>query len=358
MSGVRKTGFTLVELLVVIAIIGILVSLLLPAVQTARESGRRATCSNNVHQLALAALQHHEKNGFFPTGGWGWRWAGEPDRGFTKKQPGGWCYNILPYMDQVNLWELGRKASSNPRAAIAKRVGTPLTILTCASRRNPLQYPYVHGSPYFNCDRPTVIARTDYAVNGGSVLCGWSQGPDLNTDPETFDYGSCRTTGTGICLPRGEIRTVPDGESNTYLIGERYANPDAYMAGTPRRRSRLGCRFRPRHGALGPERIQRPALPRHAGRRADSVVRQRPRRRLERELLRRLGQAHELRHRSHHAPALGQPQGRRSDRPVEVVAVGCDQLADSCANLALRAASTTSRRVWQARGLFQQVQPD
>ena len=93
-------GFTLVELLVVIAIIGILVALLLPAVQAAREAARKAQCMNNLKQMALGAQQHESAQGFFPTGGWGCSWTGDPDRGFTKKQPGGWIYNILPYIGE------------------------------------------------------------------------------------------------------------------------------------------------------------------------------------------------------------------------------------------------------------------
>ena len=102
---IRKSGFTLVELLVVIAIIGILVALLLPAVQAARESARRQQCSNNLKQLALAAINHHEVAGHFPTGGWGWWWVGDPDRGFGKEQPGGWIFNLMPFTEESSRYE-------------------------------------------------------------------------------------------------------------------------------------------------------------------------------------------------------------------------------------------------------------
>ena len=56
-------------------------------------------------------LQHEERNKFFPGSGWGWMWVGDPDRGLGKKQPGGWVYQILPYLEQQGLFELGRTAS-------------------------------------------------------------------------------------------------------------------------------------------------------------------------------------------------------------------------------------------------------
>ncbi len=141
MSSSRKVrgGFTLVELLVVIAIIGVLVSLLLPAVQNAREAGRRTQCMNNLKNLGLAAQQHLEKLRRFPSGGWGPTWVGDPDRGNNTKQPGGWVYNLLPYMEQMALHDYGRGAttSSTPTKAQAlkKLLTTPVNFHALSQSR-------------------------------------------------------------------------------------------------------------------------------------------------------------------------------------------------------------------------------
>jgi prepilin-type N-terminal cleavage/methylation domain-containing protein len=117
-----RSGFTLVEVLVVIAIVGVLVAILLPAVQMARESARRSSCANNLKQLGVAVLLHEHSHGTLPTGGWGPDWVGDPRAGFGPKQPGGWIYNILPYLEQQNLHDLGKGLSAYPRTFAARSV--------------------------------------------------------------------------------------------------------------------------------------------------------------------------------------------------------------------------------------------
>ena len=242
----KRNGFTLVELLVVIMIIGVLVSLLLPAVQGAREAARLSHCRNNLKQLGLAMLQHEEAFGRFPSGGWGYLCVGDPELGTGKGQPGGWCYNILDYLEQTPLRNAGLGLSAvNRNNAISQRCITPLAMFICPTRRQAIAYPDVYpgSGPYYTLTSTSLVinmaGRTDYAVNAGDTVQEWIYGPPEAIASAANNVGWGRAVDsqyqsyTGICYERSEVTmaNVVDGASNTYMIGEKYLSPDHYLNG-------------------------------------------------------------------------------------------------------------------------------
>jgi prepilin-type N-terminal cleavage/methylation domain-containing protein/prepilin-type processing-associated H-X9-DG protein len=226
----RRCGFTLIELLVVIAIIAILIGLLLPAVQKVREAAARIKCANNLKQIGLACHMVNDSTGTLPSGGWGWDWVGDPTRPNNYSQPGGWIFQILPYMEQGNLYKLATSA-----AGVTQMIATPLSTFNCPSRRTGGPWP--GNSTVYNFGPITVTkeARSDYACN-----CG-DQAPDeLFPGPPTLAAGDSPGYGwpstnnfTGVIYQRFGVPLVQitNGTSNTFLAGEKYLNPDHYFNG-------------------------------------------------------------------------------------------------------------------------------
>ena len=161
-----------------ITIIGILIALLLPAVQAAREAARQLQCKNNLKQLALGMLNFRADNGHFPSGGWGCCWVGDPDRGTGIEQPGGWLYSILPHMEQLALYQLGTDGDPNnwtatQLAGAAQRVQTPLAIMKCPTRRQAVLYPM--GSTSYGLVGPHGSAPTPQCSRGDYASCAGDQ---------------------------------------------------------------------------------------------------------------------------------------------------------------------------------------
>jgi prepilin-type N-terminal cleavage/methylation domain-containing protein len=244
----QSSGFTLVELLVVIAIIGILVALLLPAVQAARESARRSTCTNQLKQLGLAVLLHESTHGHLPTGGWGHFWVGDPDRGFDQSQPGGWLYNVLPYVEEMAIYDSPADGAPNtitPTQLAASRAmtETPIGLFICPSRRSPILFPKPSDGARiaYNAlpSEAFVAARSDYAANWGDTFIGELEDLDrpfpsqMPKHPGGYHPSTVEQYFTGVSYLESEIRfsQITDGTSKTYFGGEKYLNPDDYVTG-------------------------------------------------------------------------------------------------------------------------------
>ena len=224
-----RAAFTLVELLVVIAIIGLLLAMLLPAVQRVRESARRTQCGNNLRQLALGCLGHVQNQGFFPQAGKdACSEAGgqQPSHRQCTVGPalgqGGccgpatidraewsWGYHILPWIE-------GQAVFDQPLGTAGNAVvnGTPIPIMYCPTRRQPIAY---NGR-----------ARTDYAGSTGAANRPGANGDDSGKLP------FAGLTGLIIRSGAGEVREahVPDGLSNTVMLGEKQINPKTFNATT------------------------------------------------------------------------------------------------------------------------------
>lgn len=237
-------GFTLVELLVVIAILAVLIGLLLPAVQVAREAARRMSCGNNLKQLATAVLVHESAHSRLPGNGWGCLWTGEADRGSGQRQPAGWIYNCLPYLELAPLHDLGMgKTGGAKMADHLRRVSTPIDTINCPSRRAGV-FPYTEDV-IVNAGKPETVSKSDYAGNGGSVYtdpftpdgpfwdsCGNSYcGPATLAEGESAsaqrNFADKQRSATGVFFVGSQINLVQvrDGTSKTLLLGEKRVSP-------------------------------------------------------------------------------------------------------------------------------------
>jgi prepilin-type N-terminal cleavage/methylation domain-containing protein len=221
----QQSAFTLVELLVVIAIIGVLVALLLPAVQAAREAARRSQCSNNLKQIGLAVLNHDSAKGRFPAGSTA---AGTPIESVNSSV---WSVDILPYAEQPAVYALWDRTQDFNRPTNQKLRETFLPLYLCPTDVGtdqlyrpesgqgasqswaPGSYRAVSGSsPGTNGDHywDNPLANT---IGSQAALPDWTRGP-MHAVLKNITAASDRK------LKPISTKNIPDGTSNTLLVGE------------------------------------------------------------------------------------------------------------------------------------------
>ncbi|HMP78118.1 MAG TPA: DUF1559 domain-containing protein [Pirellulaceae bacterium] len=204
----RRSGFTLIELLVVIAIIGILVGMLLPAVQMVREAARRTQCSSNIRQIVIATLNYEGAHKRIPPG---WMHH-DPTDPFD--HPGwGWSYHILPQVEAANIYDRINVSLPIRDPSHAEVISYVVPVFICSSESAPDQVD-LSETPHHPHDPPPPPSGAPSLIVGRSSYSGVFGSNEIEDDP---------LNGNGLFFGNSRIRLrdITDGLSNTIMIGER-----------------------------------------------------------------------------------------------------------------------------------------
>jgi prepilin-type N-terminal cleavage/methylation domain-containing protein/prepilin-type processing-associated H-X9-DG protein len=207
----RRRAFTLIELLVVIAIIGILIALLLPAVQKVREAAGRLSCSNNLKQIGLALHNYHDVNGTFPPGG--------VTDGPCCSTPSGaaWTIYILPFLELDALYRQYRFDKFNEDVENAPVRITFVKVYVCPSDRDTNILGKPESGPGSDLDYMPGSYR---GVSGRSTGLDWFDDPDSSRNLPSEWRGVLHKASTRYGIHPENMAAITDGSSNTLMVGE------------------------------------------------------------------------------------------------------------------------------------------